>query len=122
MAKNHTLVVYIAPSSGGIHHPQARLYMRMFLTVELDSLRVEIRDCYTAQPETWRECGLMNYEGKLVCFDGPMEALHELQDSQPLMAGVNYRYPCDATQDPHYVRFARMQGAPCKLQNLPKEK
>lgn len=122
MSKNFTLVIYIAPNSGEIHHAQARLYMRMFTTPELDSLTLQIRDCYNARPEMWRECGLMNYDGELVCFDGPLEVLHELQDSQPLMAGANYRYACDPTTDPNYVRFARMHGPLANLQNIPKEK
>lgn len=122
MSKHHTLVVYIAPNSGEVYHAQARIYMRLFVTVELNNLDLQIRDCYNERPEMWRECGLMNYDGKLVCFDGPLEALHELQDSQPLMAGANYRYECDATADPQYVRFASMRGPLAHLQNIPKEK
>ena len=122
MSKHHTLVVYIAPNSGEVYHAQARIYMRLFVTVELNNLDLQIRDCYNERPEMWRECGLMKYDGKLVCFDGPLEALHELQDSQPLMAGANYRYECDATADPQYVRFASMRGPLAHLQNTPKEK
>lgn len=122
MSKPYTLVIYIAPNSGEIHHAQARIYMRLFTTIQLDKMTIQIRDCYNARPEDWCECGLVNYEGKLVYFEGPLEVLHELKASQPLMAGAYFRYECDTPLAPDFVQFARMQGPLAHLQNIPKEK
>lgn len=113
------LVVYIAPSSGELHHPQARIYARLFDKWQLRTASHNMRDCYNEQPGQWRECGLMNYEGKLVCFNGPREALEELQDSQPLMAGTFFTYDYDPKQE---VSFARMEGTRGNFQSIPKEK
>lgn len=122
MKKPFTWVVYIAPNSGEILHAQARIYTRLFTTIQRDKMTVQIRDCYNAQPEGWCECGLVNYEGKLVCFEGPFEVLNELKASQPLMAGAYLRYECDTPSAPDYVQFARLQGPLAHLQNIPKEK
>lgn len=49
------------------------------------------RDNYRAEPDKWREAGLMNSQGKLVCFDGSDAARQELKDCEPLMAGLTLR-------------------------------
>lgn len=84
-----TTVIYIAPAAGDVHHPQARIYR-----AELDGSfnGCGIRSHYRQHPERWTEVGLMNYQGKLVCFDGTAEQRQDLLDSQPLMAGLTFTY------------------------------
>lgn len=81
-------VIYIAPAFGENHHPQCRLYAHNgpWPTV------MSVADHYRRFPEQWREVGLMNYQGTLVCFEGPDVQRQELRDSQPLMAGTTFRF------------------------------
>ncbi|MGV2866377.1 hypothetical protein [Achromobacter sp. AGC39] len=51
------------------------------------------RESYRRDPTAWREVGLMNSRGELVCFDGPSEQLQELRDCAPLAAGLELRFP-----------------------------
>lgn len=82
-------VLYIAPASGECHHPQARIYRAEFNGhFNMDGIPAH----YRRHPERWQEVGLMNFEGKVVCFDGPGEQLQELIDCQPLMAGLTFTY------------------------------
>lgn len=81
--------IYIAPSSGETHHPQARIYR-----TDRPIFHGSVRDHYRAHPKAWTECGLVNFQGRLVCFDGLPEHRQELVDSQPLMAGTSFlMYP-----------------------------
>lgn len=50
------------------------------------------RDHYRDHPDLWREVGLMNSRGRLVCFDGPDDQRQELIDCQPLMAGTTFTF------------------------------
>lgn len=43
---------------------------------------------YRAHPREWREVGLMNSQGRLVCFEGTPEQRAELIACQPLTAGL----------------------------------
>lgn len=82
-------VIYIAPSpSDAMHAAQARIYRALFD----DRVPVSVRDHFRASPSAWKEVGLMNYEGRLVCFEGTPEQRQELLDSQPLMAGSYLTY------------------------------
>jgi hypothetical protein len=51
-----------------------------------------LRD-YRDKPELWKEAGIMNSRGELVCLDctHPSHALHMKRD-QPLMAGTTYTF------------------------------
>lgn len=40
---------------------------------------------YRQQPNLWKEVGIMNSRGKLVCCE---VAFHEIRDMEPLMAGM----------------------------------
>lgn len=84
-----TQVLYIAPASGDIHRPQARIYRAEFHgCINGDGIHTH----YKNNPDRWEEVGLMNYRGDLVCFDGPAEQRQELQDSAPLMAGLVFTF------------------------------
>lgn len=81
-------LIYIAPSSGETHHPQARIYAHSgpWPTV------MSVGEHYKRFPNAWREVGLMNYQGMLVCFEGPDVQRQELLASQPLMAGTAFLF------------------------------
>lgn len=49
-------------------------------------------DNYRNDPDAWREVGLMNSRGNLVCFDGPEQMRKELEDCVPLMAGLVFEF------------------------------
>jgi hypothetical protein len=44
---------------------------------------------YRNYPDQWREAGLMNSSGQLVCLDAPDHVREEFIDCQPLMAGLS---------------------------------
>lgn len=84
-----TKVIYIAPASGDTHHPQARIYSAMFDgSVNADGIKTHYRN----HPERYTEVGLMNTQGRLVCLQGTQEQVQEVQDSQPLMAGLVFTF------------------------------
>ena len=86
-------IIYIAPSAGEEHAAQARIYSACFDCRPPAS----VRDHFRANPGEWKEVGLMNFDGKLVCFDGTAEQRQELLDSQPLMAGAYLTYKTEAS-------------------------
>jgi hypothetical protein len=43
---------------------------------------------YRQFPAQWREVGLMNSQGKLVCLDAPASVVQEFRDCEPLMASL----------------------------------
>ena len=47
---------------------------------------------YKLHPRLWKEVGLMNSRGRLVCFEGTSQQRQDLTDDQPLMAGLTYTY------------------------------
>lgn len=50
----------------------------------VENAQASYRDC----PEQWREAGLMNSQGRLICLDGTAFAVAEFRDCEPLMAGL----------------------------------
>lgn len=81
-----TATLYIAPSAGDIHHPQCRVY-------EFQGyISASAGDHYRRNPELWSEVGLVNYQGKLVCFSGADEQRQELVDCQPLAGGLVFKF------------------------------
>lgn len=77
------------------------LYIHPALTDQAGQCRIyalegalvrQARDHYRLFPELWREVGIMNSRGKLVCFEGPDFQRQDLVDSQPLMAGTTFSY------------------------------
>ena len=84
-----TTVIYIAPASGETHHNQARIYRAEFAGVfNVDGIRTHYRN----HPERYTEVGLINHQGKLVCFEGTDQQRADLTGDQPLMAGLVYTY------------------------------
>lgn len=55
------------------------------------ALRPTLND-YRADPSLWKEVGLMNSLGKLVCLDAHPDVWHDMRDCEPLMAGTVWRY------------------------------
>ncbi len=47
---------------------------------------------YSENPHLWKEVGLMNSRGQLVCFSGPGFQHKDLVINQPLMAGTTFSY------------------------------
>jgi hypothetical protein len=83
------VILYIAPASGETHHPQCRIYRKD----SIDWPRgASVRSDFQQNPDDWKECGLMNYQGRLVAFDGPDEQRSELVDCQPLAAGLTFLF------------------------------
>lgn len=78
--------IFIAPASGDTHHPQARIYASeaLFNGAPLNH--------YRNFPHLWKEVGLINYQGRLVCFDGTERQREDLIDAQPLAAGYAFFY------------------------------
>lgn len=81
-----TTTIYIAPAAGDTHHTQCRIYA-------CDGyVSGSARDHYAEWPDLWREVGLINYQGGLVCFEGSDEQRQELVDCQPLVAGLVFSF------------------------------
>ena len=80
-----TTTVYIHPA----YTDQAG-QCRIYATNE--PVDIDARTDYQVRPNLWREVGLMNSRGELVCFDGPREMRQTLVDSQPLMAGTTFTF------------------------------
>ena len=52
----------------------------------------DARASYRFQPDEWREVGVMNSRGKLVCFEGTNEQHQDLVNTQPLIARLCFSY------------------------------
>lgn len=63
---------------------------RIYATNELGG--VDARDDYRARPNLWREVGLMNSAGELVCFEGTEDQREALVEGQPLAAGSVFTF------------------------------
>lgn len=50
----------------------------------------DARADYQKNPKAWKEAGLMNSRGKLVCLQGTAEMVQEFRDCEPLMAGTQF--------------------------------
>ena len=51
------------------------------------------RDSYNKHPECWKEVGVMNHTGKLVCFEGHHPNVYRLLVAQqPLMGGSSFMF------------------------------
>lgn len=48
---------------------------------------------YRRNPDRWREAGLMDSRGKLVCLDASAEIQADIRSHEPLMAGLAFTYP-----------------------------
>jgi len=64
---------------------------RIVATVTAQKLANVPRD-YDHYPDKWREVGIMNSQGKLVCYDGKTEELAEIRSCEPLAAGMVFEF------------------------------
>lgn len=46
---------------------------------------------YKVNPHLWKEVGIMNSQGRMVCCDNIGNLRQELKDCEPLMAGLTIR-------------------------------
>lgn len=58
--------------------------------VVCDGAVANARDSYRAHPDLWKEAGIMNSRGELVCLEAPKHVWNEIQDCCPLMAGTQF--------------------------------
>jgi len=70
------------------------LYIKPALTDQAGQCRIYLNpklDCgtYDSNPQAWREVGLMNSEGFIVC--GEPIVYSEMKDCEPLMAGMLFK-------------------------------
>lgn len=83
-----TIVIYIAPALTD-QAGQCRIYRARFDgSVNADGIKTHYRN----HPDRYTEVGLMNSRGGLVCFEGTEEQFADLLNSQPLAAGLVFRY------------------------------
>lgn len=66
-------------------------YCRIVSRKHLSGFRFDLKD-YRAHPERWVEAGRMNSRGELVSLNGPPGAFQEIQDCEPLMAGLTFTF------------------------------
>jgi len=64
---------------------------RIVATVTGQRLQNVSRD-YNHYPDKWREVGIMNSQGKLVCYDGKSEEFAEIKACEPLAAGLVFEF------------------------------
>jgi hypothetical protein len=64
---------------------------RIVATVTAQKLSNVARD-YDHYPDKWREVGIMNSQGKLVCYDGKPEERAEILSCEPLAAGMVFEF------------------------------
>lgn len=50
------------------------------------------RDSYKAHPELWKDGGIMNSAGQIVCLQAGPQTTAELKACEPLMAGAFFRF------------------------------
>lgn len=81
-----TKTVYIAPAVGTLAG-QCRIY-----ATHADVTYRGARDHYRKFPQEWKEVGLMNFQGRLVCYDGTTLEYEEIKDCEPLMAGTVWTF------------------------------
>ena len=53
------------------------------------------KDDYRENPGRWKEVGLMNSAGRLVCMQAGREIIADIKACEPLMAGMVFRYEGD---------------------------
>lgn len=79
------ITLYIAPAFSD-QAGQCRIYATNAL------FNASAASHYRLHPQLWKEVGLMNSRGRLVCFEGAAEQRQDLTNDQPLMAGLTYTY------------------------------
>lgn len=69
---------------------QCRIYRKQF--GGRDGAPNSVTRDYDAEPGSWREVGLMNSRGRLVCLDAERDVLDDIKSCEPLMAGLHFTY------------------------------
>lgn len=82
--------IYIAPAFSD-QAGQCRIYATDAL------FNASTASHYKLHPGLWKEVGIINSRGKLVCFEGTAQQCQDLTDDQPLMAGLTYTYSKELT-------------------------
>jgi hypothetical protein len=65
---------------------------RLVATSTFTSVGDAKRD-YEHHPDKWREVGVMNSQGKLVCYEGTPTEREEIRSCEPLAAGLVFEFP-----------------------------
>jgi hypothetical protein len=66
---------------------------RIVVTTTFKSIGNALRD-YHDYGDKWREAGIMNSQGKLVCIDGlTSEQRRQIVADEPLAAGMSWEFP-----------------------------
>ena len=76
----------------------------------------KVRDAlrnYRSKPDEWRDVGLMNSRGELVCCEDMGTLRAELKDCSPLSAGlvIDFEYNATADTDASEARYFEAQTA-----------
>ena len=82
-------IIFIKPAATD-QAGQCRVYAKDFGGV--DDAPTSITRDYDADPGSWREVGLMNSRGRLVCLDAAQDILEDIKSCEPLMAGLHFTY------------------------------
>ena len=69
---------------------QCRIYRKHF--GDRDGAPSSVTRDYDAEPESWREVGLMDSRGRLACLDAERDILDDIKSCEPLMAGLHFTY------------------------------
>lgn len=54
--------------------------------------KLDARKSYMESPSLWKEAGLMNSRGELVCINSTPEQREDMKACEPLMAGTQFSY------------------------------
>ena len=84
------ITIYIIKPALTDQAGQCRIYRKHF--GGRDGAPTSVTRDYDAEPGGWREVGLMNSRGRLVCLDAPRAIFDDISESQPLMAGTHFTY------------------------------
>jgi hypothetical protein len=66
---------------------------RIVVTSTFSSVKNPIRDYRDYGGDKWREAGIMNSQGKLVCLDATPEQRKQIAADEPLSAGMSWEFP-----------------------------
>ncbi|EGQ62637.1 hypothetical protein GGI1_14059 [Acidithiobacillus sp. GGI-221] len=80
----HLQTVYIVPAMTN-QEGQCRI-------VAAEGFYGSPRDSYEKHPKRWKEIGIMNSAGKIVCLEAGPQATAEMKDCEPLMAGAFFKF------------------------------
>lgn len=92
---------------------QCRIVVRENVPASIDALQ-----SYRDAPNLWKEAGLMNSQGKMVCLNDK-EALKKMSLDEPLMAGMQYTFqndpPLTSDETPKSITLYCTEGSSDKV-------